>query len=391
MFLQSDSDVTVVISTFNRCRFLPEAIQSILSQTVRPRRVVIVDDGSTDDTKLVVDGFVGSVEYVYLNNGGKARALNSILPSIITEYVWFFDDDDAAYPNALEVLLNKMLCGNLLGFVFGSYDVVKTDGQLLGTTARAVPYKHENESCKHQRLCLFRECTVMMSGALIRTDSVRRIGGFNEALVRCQDYDLMVRLAAHAEFGYCGRSVYMWREHEGLRGTQQDFHADQNRVKVWAKFNEPIGRFLRYRIPVDLLSFQENWQDFPVLVREALINRAWVLAPKLPLYFAVHDLLEAFKIREIRSLNSAEIKRLESVFHHDFICFRNAIDLLGLFPLCLSLQGSVALIHICKGIYWIGLGSTSFLTRARFFLVCGLLVCAARLSKILLSFTLLVR
>lgn len=384
MLFDNDSDVTVVISTYNRCKFLQEAIQSILSQTVIPSRVIIVDDGSTDDTKSVIEQFGGGVECVVLRNGGKAKALNFVLPLIKTKYVWFFDDDDAAYPDALENLLSKIVCGDQFGFVFGSYDVVKTDGGLLASEARSVPYGYETEPIMDQRLRLFRDCTVMMSGALLRTNLVKLIGGFNEELIRCQDYDLMVRLAAISDFSYCGKSVYMWREHEGLRGTKNNSHSDESRVKVWAKFNEPIGRFLRYRVPINMFSGNDKLFDVPDSIREALINRAWVCAPKLPLHYAVSDLREAFRTPENRSLRATELEKLEGVFHHDFVSFRNTIDLIGLLPLCFRFQGCVALNHITKGIYWIGQSNSSILTRSRFTLVSWFLALAAVMCKIVL-------
>src|SRR3982751_5606096 len=99
------ADVTVVISTYNRSRYLPEAIESILAQSIRPVRFVVVDDGSTDSTSSVVASFGDLVEYVRKDNGGKAHSLCFVMPSVTTKYVWFFDDDDAAYPAALEIML----------------------------------------------------------------------------------------------------------------------------------------------------------------------------------------------------------------------------------------------------------------------------------------------
>lgn len=382
MSANSHEDVTVVISTFNRCAFLPEAIESILSQTISPKRVIVVDDGSTDTTRFAVQPYLGEVEYFYKENGGKARALNSVLASIESKYVWFFDDDDAAYPSALSDLISKFNANDNLGFVFGSFDVAKTDGPLLDANARSVAYGYSNDSNAQQRLRLFRECTVMMSGSLIKTDLVRALGGLNEELVRCQDYDLMVRLAAISEFEYCGSSVYVWREHEGLRGTESNRHADQNRVKVWAKFNEPIGLFIRYRLSIDSFASNGKCQLLTSLaIRESLINRAWVLGPKLPLLYAVSDIKEAFQVEVANDLSPIELDTLSNIFHHDFVSYRQVGALFKLVSLCKSYQGCIALIHISKGIYWIGRCNGRFIGDVRFVSVSLILMSIARFFK----------
>lgn len=379
------ADVTVVIATFNRAKFLPEAIESMLNQHVRPVRIVVVDDGSTDQTQQLVERYAKDVEYVLKENGGKAKALNSVLPSITTKYLWFFDDDDAAYPDALQRLVEFLDNKNDLGFVFGSFDVAKSNTTLLQSSIRPVPYLYSGGNVVQQRLRLYRDCTVMMSGSIIRTKAVIAVGGLNEDLIRCQDYDLMVRLAAKYDFAYCGSSVYVWREHDGLRGSLESRHADEGRVRVWAKYNEPIGRYLRYELSLRSFSIEPACiVDTQRGIRESLISRSWVLAPKLPLYPVVNDLIEAFELERSLPLNAKELVMLEETFHHDFVSYKEVNSLMRLWRLALTPPGCVALEHLSKGIYWLGRRERRVRDKFRFTSVAIWLFVISRASKLIL-------
>jgi glycosyltransferase involved in cell wall biosynthesis len=93
---------TVIVPTFNRARFIGEALDSILGQTRRPDQVIVVNDGSTDGTLSVLDAYSSRIEVVSKPNGGKAAAINTAMPLAGGDCVWIFDDDDVALPDALQ-------------------------------------------------------------------------------------------------------------------------------------------------------------------------------------------------------------------------------------------------------------------------------------------------
>ena len=76
------SDVTIVVPTFNRARMLAECLDSLQRQTQPALEIIVVDDGSTDDTAAVVKGRSGSIRYIHQANAGKSAALNRALPHI---------------------------------------------------------------------------------------------------------------------------------------------------------------------------------------------------------------------------------------------------------------------------------------------------------------------
>ena len=384
----STADVTVVISTFNRANFLPEAIESMLAQSVRPARIVVVDDGSTDETPQIVEQYSTTVDYIRKKNGGKSRALNYVLPSIKTEYIWFFDDDDAAYPYALEHLLSVLEKSPGLGFAFGSCDLAKSDINLLSTSTRPVPYLYANEPIALQRLKLYHDCTISMSGSLIRTDAIRAVNGLNEKLIRSQDYDLLLRLAAKFDFAYCGSSVFVVRQHGGLRGSSNTQHPAVDRDKSFAKYNELIGRYLRYELPLKVFSLEPSSVTREQRnTRNALINRAWALGPKSPTALAISDLIEAFDVEPSRSLDNLELKILEETLSHDFVAYRPTRTLLRLWHLAKSYTGCSALGHLSKGIYRLGRKQNDLVDQTKLTSVAILLFGVSKLGKVVRFFS----
>ena len=102
MIINKEKPLAVVIPVFNREKFIPDAIQSVLNQHYNSLKVIVVDDGSTDDTKKEVLKFDDRVTYVYQENGGPAKARNTGILASDTEFISFLDSDDVWHPKNLE-------------------------------------------------------------------------------------------------------------------------------------------------------------------------------------------------------------------------------------------------------------------------------------------------
>src|SRR5918995_1252705 len=112
--------VSVVIPCYNQAHFLVEAIESVLAQSYPRFEIVVVDDGSTDDTSEVAARYPG-VRYVYQNNQGVSAARNSGLARSEGEYVVFLDADDRLLPEALEAGLRCLEARPECAFVSGYF------------------------------------------------------------------------------------------------------------------------------------------------------------------------------------------------------------------------------------------------------------------------------
>src|SRR6185295_5604355 len=93
--------VSIIVNNYNYGRFLGEAIQSALSQTYPNIEVIVVDDGSTDDSSEVIANFGGSIKTRFKQNGGQTSALNAGLRMSRGDIVCFLDADDALFPSAI--------------------------------------------------------------------------------------------------------------------------------------------------------------------------------------------------------------------------------------------------------------------------------------------------
>ena len=112
----SELSVAVVVTCFNYGRFLGEAVDSVLAQTVSASRIVVVDDGSTDDTKAVATGYGAQLTYIWKPNGGPGSARNAGIDELARvspppAYVIFLDADDTLVPNYIERCLSANTTG----------------------------------------------------------------------------------------------------------------------------------------------------------------------------------------------------------------------------------------------------------------------------------------
>lgn len=123
--------VSVVIPTYNRARWLPETVESVLQQTCRPLEVLIVDDGSTDDTEAVCAGFPEPVRYLRQANAGVAAARNLGLRHARGEWIAFGDSDDLWEPGKLAVQLAALEASPSARWSITDCTVVDLDGSPL--------------------------------------------------------------------------------------------------------------------------------------------------------------------------------------------------------------------------------------------------------------------
>lgn len=377
------SGVTVAISTFNRGRYLPESLDSLLSQEPRPDRIVVAVDGSTDETLQVLAPYEGKVEVVVLANGGKARALNHVLPTITTPYCWFFDDDDVAMPGALRALLTTLESNPQAPFAFGDWELVGASERMDGVVGKQISYAHHGLSRQEQVWRLYRECTVMMTGALLRTESVRAVGGLDESLIRGQDYDLMVRLASLGGFVHCGLMVYRWRQHAGSRGSSGQSHGSAHRVKVWAKSGEAVARYLRRHLAMTQWGPRTAGSDTMATQREAYFRRAWALGPKQSIQLTLADLAAGLESAPELPLTETEQELVTMALSHDFVTFRPMRHLFAALLLPRVVGTSAVMEGIARGLRWLAVGEKERWGRTRLLLAAAFMLAGARLLSLI--------
>jgi glycosyltransferase involved in cell wall biosynthesis len=198
-------DVSVVITTYNHGRFISDAIESVLTQTYPSVEIVIVDDGSQDDTKEKVKQY-GSARYIWQANSGLSAARNTGIRESRGKYIVFLDADDILYPEAVRHNVEFFEKHPDCGFVCGSYRIVSADRTVLFEKAR-------NEEELSYLDFLSANKIAMNATILYRRDVLIAVGGFDESIRACEDWDIYLRIAKHHRIACHGKIVAEYRRH----------------------------------------------------------------------------------------------------------------------------------------------------------------------------------
>jgi len=135
--------VSIIIPCYNHAHYLSTAIESVLTQSYSSIEIVVVDDGSTDQTKQVAQNY-SPIKYIYQDNRGLSASRNTGIKNCAGAYIAFLDADDWLYPNAIETNLNYLQQNEKFAFVSGAYDNVYENNNITGceTEIRTDHYEH---------------------------------------------------------------------------------------------------------------------------------------------------------------------------------------------------------------------------------------------------------
>jgi glycosyltransferase involved in cell wall biosynthesis len=236
--------VSVVIPTYNCAPYLPRAVESALGQTFAPVEVIVVDDGSTDDTAQVLAPYEGRIQYIRQANRKLPGARNTGIRHARGELIAFLDADDWWLPEKLERQVPLLLDNPDVGMVhsdFVFYD--EPDGRYRPSNSPG----HELVGRCRPRLLLGNAINVCT--AVVRRECFDRAGLFNEGLVGgLEDYDLWLRVARHYEFAYVPQVLAGYRRHgdnmsrHRLRMDQAELAIAQRELKADPSLWEAAGK-----------------------------------------------------------------------------------------------------------------------------------------------------
>ena len=184
---KSQPDISVIIPAFNRAHTLPKALDSVLSQTLKPREIIVVDDGSTDETNAVLANYPGLC-IISQDNRGVSAARNMGIKKAGGEWLAFLDSDDEWLKEKLEKQWDAICIDDKL--------ICHTEEIWIRNGKRVNPMK------KHQKFggwiyerCL-PLCVISPSSVMIHRSVFKDVGVFDESLEVCEDYDLWLRICA---------------------------------------------------------------------------------------------------------------------------------------------------------------------------------------------------
>lgn len=319
--------VSVVIPAYNRSSILKLVVESVLAQTVPPLEVVIIDDGSTDDTGKVVNRAIeeqpawsARVRYFYQENKGIGGALNAGIEKAQGEWIGFTAQDDLWLPWKLEWQLKALkrfsdcgLCFTDAWFMNNPF-MKKTLFEFSGKN-----FPGPMGEIEHPVSLVVGRHPVWTQTCIARAELIRSIGGYDPELRYSEDHDFLFRIGLHTKFCYVGMPMVMIDRSPGdIRhtGESRNWHKeefrlrmDQYRFEKQMQLGKDQDRATRATITDNLQSIYSSWANWYIEQDEYEKARAAIrrglsygfrtsLASKLILTWMFPRLLKNFLVRD---------------------------------------------------------------------------------------------
>ncbi len=199
--------ISVIIPSYNHANFLGDAIKSVLAQTWQDVEIIVVDDGSTDQTGQVAASFGATVRYIYQSNAGLSAARNTGIRAATGTYIGFLDADDLWRPDFLCTLVPILEGDSTVGAVYCGSQFVDHNARLLPQLlTRTVARDRLHDALINGEF--FPPCAV-----LVRKSVFEAVGLFDERLRASEDWDMWLRVSAAYPFVGIPRVLSLYRMH----------------------------------------------------------------------------------------------------------------------------------------------------------------------------------
>lgn len=205
--------VSTIIPSYNCAKFLPDAIDSVLAQTYQDFEIIVVDDGSIDNTKNIVERYTKrygeKIRYIYQSNRGLAAARNTGLRHSRGEYIALLDADDEWLSNRLAEGVKGMEENPSVGLVHANSVRISEIGDVIRVNKRNPRFL----SGWIFKYLFLRRADISCPTVLFRKECTDRLGGFDEGLTRlgCEDRELWLRIAKKYPFFYINKILARYR------------------------------------------------------------------------------------------------------------------------------------------------------------------------------------
>ncbi len=238
---QKSPKVSVVIPTYDRAGIVIRAIQSVLTQTYQNLEIIVVDDGSRDNTCEVIERLHDPrVRYIRhdANQGGSA-ARNTGIEVAAGEYVAFLDSDDEWLPEKLEKQV-RLLQGSdsSVGAVYTGLIVINEHKEKANITIPKYRGAILGELFSANRVGT-------ASSVMVRRECFSRVGAFDSAMVSCQDWDMWIRLSKYYKFDFVPESLVYYHLGDNGRITKNWRAVEDGHLRIVEKYLKDVKRLPR--------------------------------------------------------------------------------------------------------------------------------------------------
>jgi glycosyltransferase involved in cell wall biosynthesis len=197
VLMSMEPRVSVIIPTYNRAEFIAETVESVLDQTYQNMETIVIDDGSTDNTRDVLRKYQDKIDYIYQDRSERSKARNEGFRHSKGDYIAFLDSDDVWLPAKLEKQVQILDETPDMGLVYTDVEFIDEKGNVYDgeacwdTPARKVLYED---------LMTHNVITGSLSAIMVRRECLDKVGLFDESMTICEDLDLYRRIARYYKF-----------------------------------------------------------------------------------------------------------------------------------------------------------------------------------------------
>jgi len=211
--------VSVITPTYNNAHYIGKAVESVLAQTFQSLEMIVIDDGSTDDTRSKLEPYSNAIRYIYQENKGVCAARNRGIELSRGEFVAFLDADDYFLPNKLTEQVAVFDSDPLLGIVQSGWRLIDENDEPIRDVE---PWRDASELDLMSWL-LWKP--VFPGAMMVRRKYLQQIGGFDTRLRQAEDVDLVLRISlSGGKSAWLRRPTVAYRVHGGntiRNGLQQ--------------------------------------------------------------------------------------------------------------------------------------------------------------------------
>jgi glycosyltransferase involved in cell wall biosynthesis len=222
--------VSVIIPAYNAAPYTVEAIESVLNQTFKDFEIIVVDDGSTDNTKELLQPYVDDcrINYIYKENGGASSARNMGIRASKGQYIACLDCDDLWLPEKLEICTEFLENNPKIGLVYTRVFFIDSHGNNVGTSGGR---------CKSGMIFekLIVKNFIMNSTPVVKKECFTKVGLFDESVFHPADWDMWLRISEHYPIIYLDKILTKYRIRESRYFERNIEHAKSEIFRVLEK------------------------------------------------------------------------------------------------------------------------------------------------------------
>jgi glycosyltransferase involved in cell wall biosynthesis len=200
------ADVSVIIATHNRAAQVAEAIDSVLAQSLKVREIIIVDDGSTDDTLRQLSRYGSRIRTYHQSSQGASVARNNGIRESRGQWIAFLDDDDVWLPEKIELQMQIAEQNPNLGLVYCSDHAVDEQLRILYTRNALAMNRGDVFEQLLVKNFIFTSCVIA------RRDAIEHAGLMDPGLTYGEDLDLWLKIAAHHPVDFAPEPLVLYRQ-----------------------------------------------------------------------------------------------------------------------------------------------------------------------------------